>query len=55
MLDELPLEELLGLRKSLEMLIWDYNDKFYLKINDIRIRELPGEIDFKKDVLYIMG
>ena len=36
------------------MPIWDYNDKLYLKINDIKIRELPGEIEFKKDVPYIM-
>ena len=36
------------------MLIWDYNDKFYLKINDIKIRELLGEHVFQKDVPYIM-
>ena len=36
------------------MQIWGYNDKFYLGINDIRIRELPGEIEFKKDVPYII-
>ena len=36
------------------MPILDYNDKLYLEINDIRIRELPGEIEFKKDVPYIM-
>ena len=53
-LDESPLKELLELRTSLKIPIWDCNDKFYLKINDIRIRELPGEIEFKKDVPYIM-
>ena len=36
------------------MQIRDYNDKFYLKTNDLKIRELPGEIEFKKDVPYIM-
>ena len=36
------------------MLIWDYNGTFYLKINDIKIRELPGEHVFQKDVPYIM-
>ena len=36
------------------MPIWDYNDKFYLKVNDLKIRELPGEIEFKKDAPYIM-
>ena len=36
------------------MQIWDYNDKFHLKINDIKIKGLPCEIEFKKDVPYIM-
>ena len=49
-----PLQQLIDLRKSLKMPIWDYSDKFYLKFNDIRIRELPGKIEFKKDVPYIM-
>ena len=35
------------------MQIWDYNDKFYLWINDVKIRGLPGELEFKKDVPYI--
>ena len=41
------------MRKSLKMPIWDYNDKFYFKINDVKIKELP-DIEFKKDVPYIM-
>ena len=53
-LETTPLQHLIGLRKSLEMQIWDYSDKFYLKINDIKIRELPSEVKFKKDVPYIM-
>ena len=36
------------------MPIWGYNDKLYLEINDVKIRELPGKIDFNKDVPYIM-
>ena len=36
------------------MPVWDYNDKFYLKTNDVKIKGLPGEIEFKKDVPYIM-
>ena len=36
------------------MPIWDYNDKFYLKINDIKIEELPNEHTFQKDAPYIM-
>ena len=51
-LDITPLQQLIELRKSLKMPIWDYNDKFYLKINDVKIKELP-EIEFKKDVPYI--
>ena len=37
------------------MPIWDYNGKFYLKINGIKIKELPDEHTFQKDVPYIMG
>ena len=32
-LDITPLQDLIELRKSLKMPIWDYNDKFYLKTN----------------------
>ena len=32
-LDITPLQQLIDLRKSLKMPIWDYNDKYYLKIN----------------------
>ena len=49
-----PLQQLTELRKSLKMPIWDYNDKFYLKTNDLTIKELPGEHVFQKDVPYIM-
>ena len=52
--DITPLQDLIELRKSLKIQIWGYNDKFYLEINDISIRELPGEVEFKKDVPYIM-
>ena len=52
-LDTTPLQQLIELRKSL-MQIWDYNDKFYLKNNDIKIKELPDEHTFQKDVPYIM-
>ena len=54
MLDITPLQQLIELRKSLKMPIWDYNDKFYLKINDITIKELPNEHTFQQDVPYIM-
>ena len=53
-LDITPLQDLIELRKSLKIPIWDYNDKIYLEINDVKIRELPGEIELKKDVPYIM-
>ena len=49
-----PLQDLIELRKSLKIPIWDYNDKFYLKANALKIRELPGEIEFKKDNPYIV-
>ena len=54
MLDITPLQQLIELRKSLKMPIWDYNDKCYFKINDIKIKELPNEHTFRKDVPYIM-
>ena len=53
-LDITPLQQLIELRKSLKMPIWDYIDKFYLKINDIKIKELPNQHVFQKDVPYIM-
>ena len=53
-LDITPLQELIELRKSLKMPIWDYNEKFYLKINDVKIKELPDEPTFEKDIPYIM-
>ena len=33
-LDITPLQDLIELRKSLKMPLWDYNDKFYLETND---------------------
>ena len=53
-LDITPLQQLIELRKTLKMPIWDYNDKFYLKTNDITIQELPDEHTFQKDVPYII-
>ena len=53
-LDITPLQPLIELRKTLKMPIWDYNEKIYLKINDIKIKELPGDTSFQKDVPYIM-
>ena len=53
-LDITSLQELIELRKSLKMPIWDYNEKFYLKINDVKIKELPDEPTFEKDIPYIM-
>ena len=53
-LDITPLQQLIELRKSLKIPIWDYNDKFYLKINDVKIKEPPDYPTFQKDVPYIM-
>ena len=52
-LDITPLQNLIELRKTLKIPIWDYNDKFYLKINDVKIKELYNETYFQKDVPYI--
>ena len=53
-LDITPLQNLIELRKTLRIPIWDYNDKIYLKINDVKIKELPDYPNFQKDVPYIM-
>ena len=53
-LDITPLQQLIELRKSLKMPIWDYTDNFYLKINDITIKESLHEHTFQKDVPYIV-
>ena len=53
-LDITPLQDLIELRKYLKMPLWGYNDKFYLKNDDLKIRELPGNIESKKDVPYIL-
>ena len=50
--DITPLQQLIELRKSLKMPIWDYKNMFYLKINDLKIRELPGKVEFKRCALY---
>ena len=47
-LDITPLQQLIELRKTLKMPIWEYNDKIYLKINDIKIKELPGDTFFSE-------
>ena len=41
-----PLQDLIELRKSLKISLWGYNDKFRLKVNGLKIRELRGEIEF---------
>ena len=53
-LDITPLQNLIELRKTLRIPIWDYNDKIYLKINDVKIKELTDYPTFQKDLPYIM-
>ena len=36
------------------MPLWDYNDKLCLKVNGLKIRELPGELEFGTDNPYIV-
>ena len=50
-IDETPLKELLELT-DMKMPIWEYNDKYYLKINAVKVKET--QISFQKDVPYIM-
>ena len=37
-LDMTPLQQLIELRNSMKMLIWDYSDQFYLKVNGQSIK-----------------
>ena len=53
-LDETPLKELIELGTPMQMPIWEYNDKFYLKINAVKVKELKLEAGFEKDVPHIM-
>ena len=38
----------------MEIPIWEYNNKFYLEINAVKVKEARFEHGFKKDVPYIM-
>jgi hypothetical protein len=50
-IDETPLKELIEMA-DMKMPIWEYNDKYYLKINAVKVKET--QISFQKDVPYIM-
>ena len=38
----------------MKMQIWEYSGKYYLKINAVKVKELPVETCFKQDLPYIM-
>ena len=38
----------------MKMPIWEYNNKFYLKINAVKVKEAKVESGFNKDHPYIM-
>jgi len=50
-IDEKPLKELIELT-DMKMPIWEYNDKYYLKINAVKVKET--QVELQKDVPYIM-
>ena len=50
-IDETPLKELLELT-DMKMPIWDYNEKYYLKIKSEKVKET--QVEFQKDAPYIM-
>ena len=52
-LDKTPLQELTEL-KDLENPIWEYNGKYYLKMNAVKLKEVKVENAFKKDHPYTM-
>ena len=52
-LDITPLQELIELT-DMKIPIWEYNNKFYLEINAVKVKEAQVENGFKNDVLYTM-
>ena len=38
----------------MKMPIWEYNGKYYLKVNAVKLKEVQVENAFKKDHPYIM-
>lgn len=69
LLDKKPLKELIKLQetdKHMKIPVWEYNEKYYLKISDKRLYEYSvnkynedeangiEQIIFKKDIPYIM-
>ena len=50
-LDETPLKELIELT-DMKMPIWEYNEKYYLKIKSEKVKDT--QVEFQKDVPYIM-
>ena len=52
-LDETILKELIEL-KDMKKPIWEYNGKYYLKTNAVKVKEAQVENGFGKDVPYIM-
>ena len=54
LLDITPLQELIELRNSMKMPIWEYNNKFYLKTNAVKVKQAKVENGFNKDHPYIM-
>ena len=49
--DETPLKELLEMT-DMKMPIWEYNEKYYLKIKSEKVKDT--QVEFQKDVPYIM-
>ena len=49
LLDITPLQELIELRNSMKMPIWEYNGKYYLKANAVKLKEVKAENGFNKD------
>ena len=47
-IDETPLKELVELGEDMKRPLWEYNGKYYLKINAVKVKELPVETCFKK-------
>ena len=54
-LDITPLQDRIELGKTMKSHIWEYNNKFYLEINAVKVKEAKVENCVKKDVPYIVA
>ena len=53
LVNHLHVQELIEL-EDMKKTTWEYNGKYYLKINAVKVKKLPVETCFQKDVPFYM-